>query len=200
MTYDGGPGSDTEELIKEMLQASGWGLKELRKAAEDGRAPMLERDVSGDNLRLPDFQAHHPDHDPRYAEVKSKRAPQEYGIEDSLRHGLDREKWEDYVRFEQMARNPVYLFIHERRDGVVLRQQIKRLSVVQVLNDEDKLHAFGGEPMVFFERSQFQTVTDSVGQFRTGFAQDGLIQDNITLSPFGLATSSGGGQATLGGF
>lgn len=199
MSYGDGSGFESEELVKELLQASGWGVKELRKAADEGNAPMLEA-TEIDDLRLVDFQAHHPNHPPRYVEVKSFKGPIEYGVENSLRHGYEKRKHDDYVNFQKMENHPVYLFVHERKPGVVIRQKIKHLSAVGFLRDEQKLRRYYNREheMLFFERSQFEKVTNNVGQYASGYGQDGLIKDDIKLSPFGLDES--GDQSKLGGF
>lgn len=196
---DGGPGVDSEELIKELLQKSGWGVKELRKAADGGRAPMLEATVS-DDVRIPDFQIHHHDHSPRYVEVKSFGSSIKFGVAEEERHGFEDRKYEDYIEFQKLADNPVYIFIHERQEGVVLRQKIKHLRPVQVLTDKDVLQRSYNRQhaMAFFKRSDFELVTNCLGQYSTAFAQDGLIEEDIELSPFGLSGEDGG-QATLGG-
>lgn len=198
MSYGDGPGFDSEELVKELLQKSGWGVKELRKASDGNRAPLLEMDTEG--IRVPDFQAHHERHSPRYVEVKSFRDSVYYGVEDVDRHAYEERKHEDYREFQQMAEHPVYVFVHERKPGVILRQRIRHLSPDDWLRDDQDLRKHYGREhdMVFFNRDQFETVTTHLADLSAGYAQDGLIKESVDISPFGLSPASTG-QATLTG-
>jgi hypothetical protein len=192
--YGHGPGIKTEDLIKELLTACGWSVIETRKAADDGRAPMLEAD--GGATRLPDFQAVRPEPGPQYVEVKSKAKPREYGIEDSLRHGYEKPKHDDYLAIAEESDTPLHVFVHEREPGVVLRQRVRDLTIVQTLTDEETLERYFNttEPMVFFERSQFEVVTDDITQFSAGFGQSGLLDDEIDLNPFGFEPDGSQGR------
>lgn len=193
--YGDGPGINSEELVKELVQKSGWCVKELRKAADSGRAPLLENEVE-DSLRLVDFQVHCQQYRTHYIEVKSKANAIHYGIEDEYRHGWERSQHEDYVEFaKKYTDDPVYVFVHEREAGVILRQRVRNMSVVEETADEG---AFGtDEPMVFFRRDGFDVVTDDVSQYAAGFGQAGLVDNDISLSPFG---NDLGGQAGLDEF
>jgi hypothetical protein len=202
MSYGDGVGFNSEEMVKELLQTAGWGVKELRKASDNGRAPMLEKGVPDGDIRVPDFQVHHKDHTPRYVEVKSFNDYATLKVENSDRHGYAKEKHQDYLAFQREASNPVYIFIHERSNGVVLRQKVTHLSVIDTLDGSQAADHYGrDETIVFFERDQFEVVTDHLGGLSAGYAQDGLIKENTDIAPFGLATSSGP-QTTLtgGGF
>jgi len=182
---DGGPGIESEELVKELLQKSAWPVKELRKAS-DGGAPMLENKVDN-SLRLVDFQTHNDTYGTHYVEVKSKGDPIEFGIENELRHGWEKNKHDDYIRFaRKYTDDPVYVFVHERKSGVILRHRVRDLSIVQEITDKSKLAAFDADvPMYMFRRDDFEVVTDDVSQYSTGFGQSGLLQNDIDLSPFG---------------
>lgn len=193
MSYGDGPGVDTEQLIKELLQESGWGLKELRKAADEGRAPLLENGDHTDDLRVVDFQVHHPNHQTRYVESKGKAEPVYYGIEDEWRHGWEKVQHDDYVEFATSFTDcPVYVFVYEWERGVILRQRVRDLTPVQT-----EAVDYGDGTMVYFRRDEFDVVTDDVSQFSSGFGQTGLVRDDIDLSPFGLEP---GGQAGLTDF
>lgn len=192
--YGDGPGVSSEELVKELLQECGWSVKELRKAADQGKAPLLENGI-GDSLRLVDFQTHSEDYRTHYVEVKSKKRPIKYGIENEFRHGFEKSQYEDYVEFASVyTDDPVYIFIHERDAGVLLRHRLRGLSIVDQVTDEE---AFGtSQPMVYFRRAEFEIVTDDLGDFAKGFAQSGLI-DDWDFSPFGYRP---GGQSDLEDF
>lgn len=198
--YGDGPGIDSEELVKELLQKSGWAVKELRKAADGGMAPLLENEID-DSLRVVDFQAHHSDYSTHYVEVKSKEEAVYYGIEDELRHGWERSKHEDYVDFRRTYTEcPVYVFVHERETGIILRQRVRELSIAQEITDQSKLIPYGAdEPICVFRRDDFDTVTDDVSQYSTGFAQSGLVKDDINLSPFGHESRDNGSLFDYGG-
>lgn len=193
--YGGGPGENSEELVKELLQEAGWSVKELRKASDRGRAPMLE----GDGLRLVDFQVHNTGCRTRYVEVKSKESAIEYGIKNEYRHGWEQANHEDYKQFAyQRTQDPVYVFVHERDTGVILRQRVRDMSVVQRMDDGSKLRAYNtSEPIVFFRRDGFDVVTDDVSQYLSGFGQSGIVDADIDLDPFGEEPD---GQAGLGEF
>jgi len=198
--YDGGPGEKSEELVKELLQKSGWKVKELRKAADSGRAPLLESSERRNNLRLVDFQAHNDSRQTRYIEVKSKNKARYLGVEDEHRHGWEKANHEDYQEFARTYTNdPVYIFIHERETGVILRAKLRELSVVQSLEDEDKLKAYSGEPMVFFRREQFDVVTDNVDQYTMAFGQSSIVKENIDFCPFGSGSETQAGLSDFGG-
>lgn len=192
--YGDGPGIKSEELIKELLTGCGWSVIETRKAADSGRAPMLEAD--GGRTRLPDFQAVRPNPGPQYVEVKSKSDAIEYGVEDSLRHGYEKPKHDDYLAIAEESDTPLHVFVHERKPGVVLRQRVRDLNVVGTLTDGSTLetHFNTTEPMVFFERSNFEVVTDDITQFSTGFGQSGLLDDEIGLNPFGFEPDGSQGR------
>jgi len=194
--YGDGPGVDSEELVKEVLQKSGWSVKELRKAADGGRAPLLQNEVD-DSLRLVDFQTHSKAYQTHYVEVKYKDKPVPYGKEgNELRHGWEKPKFDDYVEFARTYTNdPVYVFIHEGDNGVILRQKVLDMSAVSQVTDAD---AFGtSDAMVFFRREDFEVVTDNVSQFSAGFGQGGIAKSDVDLSPFG---HEDGSQAGLGDF
>lgn len=195
--YGGGPGENSEELVKELLQQSGWSVKELRKASDDGYAPMLE----GTDLRLVDFQVHDSERRTRYIEVKSKAESRYFGVEDEDRHGWEQEQHTDYLTFRrEFTEDPVYIFVHERKTGVILRQRLRDLSPVQRIEDESKLAAYDtDEPMVMFAREDFDIVTSNVGQYISGFGQTGIVNENIDISPFGEAASGQVGLSNFGG-
>jgi len=199
-TYGGGPGQMSEELVKELLQKSGWRVKELRKASDNGRAPLLESSDRDQNLRLVDFQAHNDSRDTHYIEVKSKAKARYLGVEDEYRHGWEAAQHEDYQEFARTYTNdPVYIFVHERKTGVILRAKIRELHVAQRVDDESKLRAFNGEPMVFFRREDFDVVTDNVTQYTTGFGQSSIVKEGIELSPFGGPSKGQAGLTEFGG-
>ena len=193
--YGGGPGENSEKLIKELLKRSGWSVKELRKASDGGRAPILE----GSQLRLVDLQVHNSGRCTRYVEVKSKSQPIKYGIKNERRHGWEKCKHNDYQAFaREYTEDPVYVFVHERTTGVILRQRVRSLTPVQTLEDSDRLNAYNtSEPMVFFRRDEFDVVTDDVSQYLSGFAQSGIVNGQVDLSPFG---EERGGQSGLDEF
>jgi len=177
-------GIQSEDLVKELLQAAGWHVVEARKASDAGRAPVTQSEEN--TTRLPDFEAQHPAHTPRYVEVKEKGEAIEYGIEDQLRHGVDKCKFDDYHEFAKLASAAVWLFVHERQSGVILRKRLRDLSVV----DSSDHESFGGNTVLFFARDQFDVVTDDIGQFSAGFGQDGLIDDESDPDPFDLSTDN----------
>lgn len=195
--YGDGAGVDSEELVKELLQQSGWSVKELRKAADRGRAPLLENEVA-DSLRLVDFQVHCKAYRTHYVEVKSKQRPVEYGIADEYRHGWEKSQFDDYVKFANSYTNdPVYVFVHERDSGVILRQRVRNMDVVGQNADSG---AYGtSEPIVYFRREDFDVVTDDVSQYSTAFGQSGLVKEDIDLSPFGNEPGGQSGLADFGG-
>jgi hypothetical protein len=209
--YGSGQGIDSEELIKELLQQSGWAVKELRKASDPNRAPLLKTASSGSCV-LVDFQVHSTASKTRYVEVKSKTEPIEYGIKDELRHGyeaINHSHYEDFAA--NYTDDPVYVFIHETKSGVVLRQRLRDMSIAQRVTNEDKLEAWGADgPMAMFRRESFDVVTDDVGQYSTAFGQSGLVKEDIDLDAFGdqPADQAGlrdfgtdqGGQTGLSGF
>lgn len=196
VSYGQGPGIRSEDLVKEILQQAGWSVMETRKAADDGTAPVLEGG-SGDGLRLPDFQAQHERHGERYVEVKSKREAIYYRIEKEYRHGYEKSQHEDYLKFREMCGRPVYIFIHERSTGVVLRQRLRNLTTVDTVTDKDRLQIYStDDPIVLFSRENFETVVDDVSQFLSGFAQAGLLNSDVNISPFGL--DAAGSQTSLG--
>jgi hypothetical protein len=194
--YGGGPGENSEEMVKELLQRSGWSVKELRKASDPNRAPMLE----GDGLRLVDFQVHNDGQRTRYVEVKSKNEAIYYGIEDEHRHGWEQVQHDDYTEFaRENTEDPVYVFVHERNTGVVLRQRVRNLPVVQRIDDESKLGAYNtDEPIVVFRRQNFDVVTDDVSQYLAGFGQSGIVKKDIDLCPFGEDTDGQSGLQDFG--
>jgi hypothetical protein len=196
-SYGGGPGENSEELVKELLQKAGWSVKELRKASDRGRAPMLE----GSELRLVDFQVHNDGRRTRYVEVKSKEHAIEYGIKDEYRHGWEQASHDDYREFaRQYTQDPVYVFVHERSSGVILRQRVRNLSPVQTMQDGDRLSAYNtSDPIVFFRRNEFDTVTDDVSQYLSGFGQTGIVDGDVDLSPFGEETNGQAGLSDFGG-
>lgn len=198
--YGDGPGVDSEELVKELLQKSGWAVKELRKAADGGSAPMLENEIE-ESLRVVDFQVHHSDYSTHYVEVKSKAEAVYYGIEDELRHGWEKSKHDDYQKFQRTYTEcPVYIFVHERETGVILRRRLRNLSVVQEITDQAKLRPYGAdEPICVFRRDEFDTVTDDVSQYSASFGQAGLVGDDINLSPFGHQSRDNGSLFDFGG-
>lgn len=161
---------------------------------------MLENKID-DSLRLVDFQTHNDTYGTHYVEVKSKGDPIEFGVEDELRHGWEKDKHDDYVRFARVfTDDPVYVFIHERKSGVILRQRVRDLSIAQEITDESKLDIFGADcPMYMFRRDDFEVVTDDIGQYSTGFGQSGLLQGDIDLSPFGHDDDDQSGLDDFGG-
>jgi hypothetical protein len=195
MSYGDGPGIESEQLIRELITKSGWRVLETRKASDEGKAPMLQSD--GGAVRLPDFQAVRPDPAPQYVEVKSKREAIEFGVENSVRHGYERPKHRDYIEMAEASDTPVWLFVHERNTGVVLRQRVRDMDAVGSVTDDDTLRqSFNTtEPMLFFERDSFEVVTDDISQFGSGFGQGGLLQPEIDLNPFGYDPD--GDQGTL---
>jgi hypothetical protein len=195
--YGGGPGENSEELVKELLQESDWSVKELRKASDDGYAPMLE----GTDLRLVDFQVHDAERRTRYIEVKSKKEAVYFGVEDEHRHGWEQAQHSDYIRFSrEFTEDPVYVFVHERDTGVILRQRLRNLSPVQRIDDEAKLAAYNSdEPMVVFARDDFEIVTDDVSQYFAGFGQTGIVKEDIDICPFGDDSRDQFGLSDFGG-
>lgn len=193
--YGSGPGVKSEDLLKEFIKNCGWSVLETRKASDPGSAPMLQADGSG--TRLPDFQACRPGAQPQYVEVKSKQDAIEFGVEDSTRHGYERPKHRDYIEIANTTGTPVHIFVHERKPGVILRQRVRDLDVVGTVTDETTLkRSFNTtEPMVFFERSAFELVTDDITQYSEGFGQGGLLADDIDVNPFGVDPD--GDQGTL---
>jgi hypothetical protein len=195
--YGGGPGENSEELVKELLQKSGWSVKELRKASDHGRAPMLE----GEDLRLVDFQVHGAGRRTRYVEVKSKERAIPFRKADEKRHGWEKANHEDYKRFAyRLTEDPVYVFVHERETGVILRHRVRDLSTRQEIVDEDKLRAYNtSEPIVVFCRDDFDVVTDDVSQYVSAFGQTGIDDGDVDLSPFGEEPDGQSGLTDFGG-
>lgn len=197
MTYGDGFGFKSEQLVKELLEASGWHVVDTRKAADEGDAPLSHAEK--EKHRLPDFLAHHPEKRSRYVEVKAKTEPIVYGVEDSKRHGWDTPKHDDYLSFSKIVDAPLVVLLHEKKSGVILRKQIKKLNVSQEMTDPDKVQKFGADGgMVFFEREEFDVVTRDVTQFTAGYGQGGLIQEEAELDPFGTEPDSD--QSGLGDF
>lgn len=196
MTYSrDGKGFQSEELIQELLEVTGWHVVNTRKAADDGRAPLSH--AEDENIRLPDFLAHHPDHSSRYVEVKAKAKPREFRKENSVRHGWEKPQHEDYLRFDEVVDAPVYIFVHETEPGIIRRQRVRDLSVVQEITDTDILRQYYDttDHMVLFEVEQFDDVTRDVSGLSAGFGQSGLVDESVELQPFGL--SHGGEQFDL---
>lgn len=144
-----------EYLSEKVIQWYGWATIPRRKFNDNWGgelAPMLESE--NEKTVLPDITAVG-DGRMELVEVKSKSdwvPHRKSGGEPQ--HGIDTPNWNDYNTIQVDTGHRVWLFIHEQKEGLLLRQSIDELTV-------DHQHPNGGAdggPMTYFNRELFDRV------------------------------------------
>jgi len=147
-------GTDAERLVFDTLQADGWSVLPAGDAGVDG-AGMLT--LPGDQARLPDILGWH-EAVPRWVEVKAKGQPIRHTKSQQLRHGINRNAWNDYRRVAGETGVPVELVVVESDRHSIAHAPLSELSVVDT-TDADQADDFGSD-MVFFDRQEFAVIVE----------------------------------------
>lgn len=117
-------------------------------------------------LVLPDLQAYHWQHKPKWFEVKVKEQAIVYRKTGDLETGIATRHLRDYRRVKALTKTDVWLtFVHEK-EGVVRRQEIDDLPFTHVYDGD--LMDKGGTTFFDFNRLPLLMTLAELNKFRQG--------------------------------
>ena len=89
-----------------------------------------------------------------WVEVKGKSAPMAYGKWNRQEHGVDRDKWREYVKLGRETQQTVYLLICEVQSAVLLMQSLNTL----MSSGTPRVGKYEGKTLISFDRAAFAPV------------------------------------------
>lgn len=161
-----------EQVVAAMFRELGWGIiPSYDYAGPDGdRAPSLQG--KGWRVPLPDLDTARRGRR-RWVEIKTKNAATFTYTTRQLEHGIDLDKYEQYLVVEAETGVEVWLAFYELDTQTVLYQSLDRLAAV--VREGDDEHRMSRHGMAFFPRTELLllgTVQDGPGGPRFELASE----------------------------
>ncbi len=150
-----------EEVVARWLRSEGWYVTQTCKI-EDGGAPKaigaISAHVLPDNLCSKNGFS-------RWGETKFKDSPTFFRARNELRHGVDLNNWNDYLRVETETGIPGDLFLLEWRPNVnseprplLLTMSFRQARNVPVQEIPAGVQSWAPHGMIYWARKSFETL------------------------------------------
>lgn len=151
-----------EQAVAKWLQERGWfvvpsydysgadGDKPPRLQGLESRYAIPDLDIARAGLRI-------------WAEVKVKGTPSWHRVTQVWEHGISRRLHQNYCEVQRITGTPVWIFVLEERDDVLIAQSLDLLGAPRVY-DGSKM---GRDGMSFWPRQRFRPMATGIRTGRT---------------------------------